>query len=151
MIKRALFHQHQLENLPADNFLNTFDEIIFYRSHEKITQQIYRRLSNLIKPGDIIYIDSITIAGPAAENFLDLVKLVESKNATLRLWFPESQFQLSCLIDSTRVLVEKHRCDDMVPAGGEKQLSCEVQIKASNLLSVSKKELDALIKATVNR
>jgi hypothetical protein len=151
MINRALFHQRQLRNIQTNNFPITFDEVIFYKSHEKTTQQIYQRLFDLIKTGDVIHIDSITIAGPTASSFTNFVQLIEKKNAALRLWFPESNFHLSCLINRANMLIEEQKCDDSASQDGEKELTCQLQIKNSNLSSVSKKELDALIKATVDK
>ena len=107
MVNFAVFNQRQLNTLKITNLVASFDEILVYRDNEDLSSKIDEQLASKIGFGDMLHIDSASISIAPPEDFSRLVKLLTSRKAQLRLWFSESQFQISCLINCSDIIIEK--------------------------------------------
>jgi hypothetical protein len=145
MVNFALFNQKQLHSLKSTSLLADFDEILVYEDNEKLSDKVNEQLATKIGSGDMLHIDSASISIAPPEDFSRLLKLLTSRNAQLRLWFPESEFQISCLINCSDIIIEK-TAQKHLKKLNENKTTCQRQLNHSHTARLTNRELDALMK-----
>ena len=149
MVNFALFNQKQLQSLTSSSLLAGFDEILVCEDNEKLSDKINEQLATKIASGDMLHTDSVSISIAPPEDFSRLLKLLTSRNAQLRLWFPESKFQISCLINCSDIIIEKTTQKHLKKLS-ENKTTNQRQLNHSHTARLTNRELDALMKMTAD-
>lgn len=149
MVNFAIFNKRQLNTLKITNLIASFDEILVYRDNEDLSSKIDEQLASKIGFGDMLHIDSGSISIASPEDFSRLLKLLTSRNAQLRLWFPESKFQISCLINCSDIIIEKTTQKHLKKLS-ENKTTNQRQLNHSHTARLTNRELDALMKMTAD-
>lgn len=149
MVNFALFNQKQFQSLKSTSLLASFDEILVCEDNEKLSDKINEQLASKISSGDMLHIDSVSISSAVIGDFLKLVKLLTNRNVQLRLWFPESEFQISCLINCSDIIIEKSAQKHLKKLR-ENKTTCQRQLNHSHTARLTNRELDALMKTTTD-
>ena len=149
MVNFAIFNKRQLNTLKITNLIASFDEILVYRDNEDLSSKIDKQLASKIGFGDMLHIDSGSISIASPEDFSRLLKLLTSRNAQLRLWFPESEFQVSCLINCSDIIIEKSAQKHLKKLS-ENKTTYQRQLNHSHTARLTNRELDALMKTTTD-